>query len=326
MNWNKHEKYFPELIKYWIKEYQKEVDWLTTEFGDSYKDHGLQKVLYSEPSTYQMFFGGIDSQWQFYIHIADVSYNQTIVRYVATIQVYAIYEPTANKYRFSDVDEKLKLVMQLQYNLNGGHPVDIKTLNRSYCGFYGDLYDIQNFIVDDPWCAAWFTLHSAAYSNFKSAKQMRRQARKEIKVQTKKRTYTNKCLIENAQYAKQLLEKDWATEEPFCEGMSDSQFTIYDEGPNCSPRYEVYQLCDGLIKYIQEDNENVRSVYTSELPPDVQDKLCKRFTRQEKRGASFLTFWHYQICTKDWYARFVKNREEFERQIQLEYQELDLNG
>lgn len=326
MNWNKHEKYFPELVKYWIKEYQKAVNWWVTEFEDQYRDYGLQKVLYNEPSTYQMFFSGIDPLWQFYVRVAEVFYNQTTARYVATIHVYAIYEPTVNKYRFSDVNDKLRFAMQLQYNLKDGHPVDIKHINCSHFGFYSDLYYIQNFIVDDPWCAIWFTLHSSSYNNFKSAKQMRRQARKEIREQDRRRTYTSECLIENAQYAKELLEEDWKLEEPFCDGMDDSQFVIYDEGPNCSPRYEIYQLCDGLVKYFQEGSEDVRDIYTVEIPQDIQDKLQKRFDRQEKRGARFPAFWHYQICTKEWYTNFIRRRAEFEREIQLECRELDING
>lgn len=326
MNWDKHEKYFPELIKFWIKEYKKTVDWYVTEFNDT--EYKLQKVLYSEPSTYQMFFEGIDPTWQFYIHVAEVFYNQTSACHVATIQVYAIYEPTVDKYRFSDVSEKLRFAMQLQYNLKDGHPVNVKHISRSYFGYFSDLYDIQNFIVHDPWCAVWFTLHSALRSDFKSAKQMRRQACKEIKKQNKIGAYTNKCLIENINYAKTLLENDWKSEELlYDEVEDDSQFVIFDEGPNCSPRYEIYQLCDSLVKYLQEDSNNdSRDVYTVAIPQEIQDKLQKRFDRQEKRSARYPAFWHYQICTKSWYNNFIKHRAEFERQTQLTYQELDING
>lgn len=324
MNWDKHKKYFPELIKFWIKEYKKTVDWYVTEFNDT--EYRLQKVLYSEPSTYQMFFEGIDPMWQFYIHVAEVFYNQTSACHVATIQVYAIYEPTVDKYRFSDVSEKLRFAMQLQYNLKDGHPVNIKHISRNYFGCFGDLYDIQNFIVHDPWCAVWFTLYSASHSNFKSAKQMRRQARNEIKRQNKIETYTSKCLVENVNYAKTLLENDWKLEELDCDELeSGSQFIIYDEGPNCSPRYEIYQLCDSLVKHLREDNDNdSRDIYTVAIPQDIQDKLQKRFEKQERRGARYPAFWHYQICTKEWYENYIKRKEKFEYEIANDYKTLDI--
>ena len=330
MKWYKHEKYFPELIKYWINNYKDDVQWYAKAVPNEFKDFPIKQVKYNpdELTTYEIIFEGIDNKWRFFLRIVDVFYNQTTASYVATIQMFSIYEPTVDKYSYSDVDEKLKFVMQLAYKLNENNiPVNINHLSESHLGYYSNLYEILQFIDEDPWCAIWFTLHYSSYYNFKNAKQMRKEAKKEIRKNEKSQALKDKYNLENIQYTKKLLEEDWnKDQEENSDEFTECSFEIYDEGSNCSPRYEVYQLCDDLVHYIQEDNEgeDIRDVYTLELPEEIQNKLEKRFNKQEKRNIWSDSFWHYSVCTKEWYENFVKERQKFEYEITNEYKVLDI--
>ena len=327
MNWQKHEKYFPELIKYLINKYNESMGWYVSNFPDEYKSYPLKEVRYTDLSSYEFLFEGINPKWRTFVDISNVIYSQTDSCYIATVKIFNINEDTVDKYNYSDVDDKLKFTMQLEYTIKNEEIVDVSIYRSYYESNIYDLYEILNFIDKKPWCALWFTIHYSDYKYFKSEKQMVKEVKAYIKEQNKRHVQKDKINIGNIQYTKKLLEEDWnkdQKENP--DEFTECSFEIYDEGSNCSPRYEVYQLCDDLVHYIQEDSEgeDIRDVYTLTLPEEIQNKLEKKFKKQEKRNIWSDTFWHYSVCTKEWYENFVKERQKFEYEIANEYKVLDI--
>lgn len=326
-NWQKHEKYFPELIKYLISKYNESMGWYVSNFPDEYKSYPLKEVRYTDLSSYEFLFEGINPKWRTFVDISNVIYSQTDSCYIATVKVFNINEDTVDKYTYSDVDDKLKFTMQLEYTIKNEEIVDVSIYRSYYESNIYDLYEILNFIDKKPWCALWFTIHYSDYKYFKSEKQMVKEVKAYIKEQNKRHVQKDKIDIENIQYTKKLLEEDWNNDQDqFPDDPVNSKFEIYDNGPNCNPRYEIFQLCDELVKVIQDDSEgeDIRNIYTISMPDEIANKLEKKFNKYEKKLFFIDTYWHYNVCTKEWYKNYVKEQEKFQYELKNDYKVLDI--
>lgn len=325
MNWDKHEKYFPDLVRFWVKKYTEYAEQEAKEFqGKLYK---VVKVTFNDLSTYEIQFEGIDPEWKTFLNISNVIYSQTNMCYIATLRIFNINENTVDKYSYGDVDDKLRFTMQLEYNIKNGKAVNIMVhLNNIFATAYSQ-YSILEFIDNKPWCALWFTIHYSSYNHFKSEKQMIKEVKAYIKEQNKRHVRKDKIDIENIQYTKKLLEEDWNNDQDqFPDDPVNSRFEIYDNGPNCNPRYEIFQLCDELVKVIQDDSEgeDIRNIYTISMSDEVANKLEKKFNKYEKKPFIIDTYWHYSVCTKEWYENYVKKQEKFQYELKNDYKVLDI--
>ena len=330
MNYRKHYKYFPEIVKFWANEY---VNWVKSDaenFPGMYKNYEIGDITYDEdiPYTYYIHMKDIDNNWVFVLHLSNVKYVPEISKHVIEIYFSAQYLPTVNKIRYSEANRDLKFVTYISYKLNKDFTIsNLAVCNTVNSDYPGEMYNIVDLIVTDPWVAIYLSTYSYGhYKEYKSNKQMRKEAKEYVKKQSKNKELEYEINLKLTNYTIKLLEEsfkdtDWHSENIPSNfdwnGIENGFFAIWDNGENVSPRFDVVLVNDKLIEAYHEEDKLLglkpRDIYCISITDDEDNSIEKYYQKLRKRYKDLFIWRSYSIyvCTSNYYTNHCHRLKEY---------------
>ena len=322
MNYRKHYKYFLEIVKFWANEYVNWVKFNIEHFPGAYKNYEIESITYNEdtPYTYYIHMKDIDNNWVFVLHLSNVKYVPEISKHVIEIYFSAQYLPTVNKIRYSEANRDLKFVTYISYKLNKDFTIsNLAVYDTVKSDYPGEMYDIVDLIITDPWVAIYLSTYSIGnHKEYKSNKQMRKEAKKYVKEQLKNEKLEYNVNLKLTNYTIKLLEKDFKNTE-WCSdkvpdgfnwsGIENGFFAIWDNGENVSPRFDVVLVNDKLIEAYHEEDKLLglkpRDIYCISITDDEDNSIEKYYQKLSKRYKNIFIWRSYSIyvCTSNYYTK-----------------------
>ena len=330
MDYRKHYKYFPEIVKFWVNEYVKSMKYDVENFPGTYKNYEIENITYDEdiPYTYYIHMKDIDKNWVFVLDLVNVKYMPEISKHAIGIYFSAQYLPTVNKIRYSDANRDLKFVTYISYKLNKDFTIsNLAIYNTVNSDYPGEMYNIIDLIVTDPWVAIYLSTYPIGnYKEYKSNKQMRKEAKEYIKRQLRNEKLEYNVNLELTNYIIKLLEKDFKNTE-WCSdkvpddfgwsGIENGFFAVWDNGENVSSRFDIVFVNDKLVEaYREEDkalNLKPRDIYCISITDDEDNMLDNYYNKLRKKYKDLFIWKPYSIyvCTSNYYTNQCHRLKEY---------------
>lgn len=330
MNYRKHYKYFPEIVKFWVNEYVSWVNFNIEHFPRIYKNYEIENITYDEdiPYTYYIHMKDIDKNWVFVLYLGEVKYVPEISKHVIAAQFSAQYLPTVNKVKYSEANRDLKFVTYINYKLSKDFTISNIAIKDDLNSDYpGEMSNIVDTIVTDPWVAIYLSTYPYNYyKEYKSNKQMRKEAKEYVKRQSKDRELEYKVNLKLTNYTIKLLEESFKDTDWYSDnipdnfdwnGIEDGFFAIWDNGENVSPRFDIVFVNDKLVEAYHEEDKVLdikpRDIYCISLTEDEDNKIDKYYNKLRKRYKDLFIWKSYSIyiCTSNYYTNHCHRLKEY---------------
>lgn len=281
------EKCCIEIAKHWLREF----DFYEEEYNSDNKVV-LNSVEYSSDNPYYFHIkvNSIDPKWAIKLEVFFNEYSFKKKKYLFNVYCYAIYEPLANKVKFSCANDLFKLKTPYTCDLDENNlPTNINYNPDWTTHMPGYLGDIIRFIQNKPLVSIYLSYreegdrYASNYTKFLNEREMKKEAKRVLRDHTVRRANEEKYERKLAEHAKKLFEEecnnntkiDYWRSEYYPEnlnfdwsGIENLHIELIDNGKNCSLRYDICIVSDVLVKQIMEE-EN--------LP---YEKVCRRTTQR----------------------------------------------
>ena len=306
------EKCCIEIAKHWFHEF----DAYEKEYNPDDKI-AIDSVEYSSDNPYYFYIrvNSINPKWTIKLEVFFNEYSFKKKKYLFNVYCYAIYEPLANKVKFSCANDLFRFKTQYTCDLDENNLPSNINYNPDWSthmpGYFGNII---RFIQNRPLVSIYLSYreegdnYASNYTKFLNEREMKKEAKRVLKDDVVRRANEEKYERKLAEHAKKLFEeefnnatdidywkKEYYPENPNFDwnGIENLHVELVDKGKNCSPRYDICIVSDVLVKQIAEEEnlpyEKVNRRTNQRLCEESWEELKKienRYTK--KKGAELI--------------------------------------
>ena len=287
-----------EIAKHWFREFDR--------FEDEYHPNSkitINSVKYEKefPNYYDVEIDGLDKDWCVRFEVYFREYNFKKKKYIFDTYCFVNYLPLANKVKFDYTDRLFRIKVVYKCDLDdNGVPTDID-YNLEYMTGNPDWLDsIVRLIKEKPLVAVYLNSrlvddYLSDYMELHNEREMVKIAKKWIKKhndcrkreETAERKIADHAVklfqeeIDNANDKVDYWRKEYYPENPDFDwsGVENAHVEMIDCGENSSPRYEIYIVCDALLRQaveeLNEPYEKVRRRISQRMDDESWDEQKK---------------------------------------------------